>query len=263
MNKPTPYTDLNLVLQELASSVQATLNANLIGFYLQGSFAAGDFDEHSDVDWLVIMQQDLTEMELAALQAMHQRIFGLPIPWAQHLEGSYFPLKMLSRYNPVEDRPFYLDNGSQKLERSDHDNSWVVRWTVREHGISLVGPPPKQIIDPIPPEALHQEVVEVMHNWGAEILDGRYQINSRWGQPFATLSYCRMLQTLANGRIESKKAGVIWAQAHLPAQWHRLIQQAWLERANPWEKVYQPAKPKAVAETKAFIRFALTANMRS
>ena len=260
MNNPTPYADLNMVLQELVRSVEAILDANLIGIYLQGSFAVGDFDEYSDVDWLVVMQQELTEEALAVLQIMHQRIFGLPIPWAQHLEGSYFPLEMLTRYDPVQDRPFYLDNGSQKLERSDHDNSWVVRWTVREHGIPLLGPPPSKIIDPIPPKALHQEVVKVMHDWGAEILNGRYQIDSRWAQPYVTLSYCRMLQTLANGRIESKKAGAIWAQAYLPAQWQPLIEQAWLERANPWEKVYQPADPKAVAETKAFIRFALTRN---
>ena len=202
VENPTPYADLNDVLSEFTHSVQQILGDNLLGLYLQGSFAAGDFDEYSDVDWLAILQHDLTEAELAALQVMHPRLFGLPSPWAQHLEGSYFPLEMINRYDPIQDQPYYLDNGSQELERSDHDNSWVVRWTVREHGIPLLGQPPGDLIDPIPPEALHQEVLKTMQEWGAEILDGRYQISSRWAQPFVTLSYCRMLQTLRNGRIQ-------------------------------------------------------------
>jgi predicted nucleotidyltransferase len=255
---PTPFLDLNTVLHDLTKSVTAILGDNLIGLYLQGSFAVGDFDEHSDVDFLAIIQHELTTHELAALQAMHQRIFALLIPWAQHLEGSYFPIKMLGRYEPKRDRPFYLDNGSQELIRSDHDNTWVVRWTVREHGIPLFGPPPDEIIDPIPPKAMHQEIIKTMHDWAEEIFSGSYQIDSRWAQPFAVMSYCRMLQTLSNGRIESKKAGVIWAQNNLAQEWQPLIQQAWQERPNPWEKVYQPIRPEATAEAHAFIRYALT-----
>ena len=255
---PMPYPDLNNVLRLLTDGASHVLGSQLIGLYLQGSFGTGDFDEHSDVDFLAVIQHELDEAALTALQAMHRRIFALPIPWAQHLEGSYFPLEMLQRYDPGRDRPFYLDNGSQMLERSDHDNTWVVRWTVREHGIPLLGPPPSQLIDPIPAEAMQQEVLKTMREWGEEILDGRYQINSRWAQPFAVLSYCRMLQTVANGRIESKKAGARWAKAHLPARWHPLIQQAEQERPNPWEKVFQPAAPHAIAEAKAFVAFCLS-----
>jgi predicted nucleotidyltransferase len=257
-NYPSPFQDLNAVLQELTVSVQAILAENLMGLYLQGSFAVGDFDEHSDVDFLAIIKHELTEAELAALQAMHQRLFALTITWAQHLEGSYFPVEMLSRYDRVQDRPFYLDNGSQELIRSDHDNTWVVRWTVREHGIPLLGPPPDDLIAPIPPEAMHQEIIKTMHDWAEEIFSGGFQLDSLWAQPFGVISYCRMLQTLRNGRIKSKRAGVIWAQNNLPQRWQPLIQQAWQERPNPWEKVYQPINPEATAEAHAFIRYALT-----
>ena len=257
ISKPTPYLDLNKVLRELANSVQAILGDNLIGLYLQGSFATGDFDEHSDVDFLAIIQQELSEAELAALQAMHKRIFALPIPWAQHLEGSYFPLEMLARYDPERDRPFYIDNGSQELVRHDHDNTWVVRWTVREHSIALLGPPPDEVIESIPPEALHREVVKTMQDWGEEIVSGKYSISNRWAQPFAALSYGRMLHTLTTGQIHSKLAAVQWAGTNLDGRWANLLKRAWAERPFPGQKAHQPADPHELQETLAFIHEAI------
>jgi hypothetical protein len=188
---------------------------------------------------------------------MHQRIFALPIPWAQHLEGSYFPTKMLGRYEPKRDRPFYIDNGSQELVRSDHDNTWVVRWTVREHGIPLLGPPPEALIDPIPPEAMRQEIIKTMQEWSTEIFSGDYSINNRWAQPFAALSYGRMLHTLATGQIHSKLAAVHWAENSLDGRWADLLKQAWAERPFPGQKAHQPADPHGLQETLDFIHYAI------
>lgn len=258
IENPTPYSDLNDVLCELAASAQAILAGSLLGLYLQGSFATGDFDAHSDVDFLAVIRQELTEMELAALQAMHKRIFALPIAWAQHLEGSYFPLEMLQRYEPAQDRPFYIDNGSQELVRHHHDNTWVVRWTVRQQGIALLGPPASQLIEPIPPAALRQEIIQTMEDWGAEIVSGRYSINNRWAQPFAALSYGRMLHTLATGQIHSKLAALQWAENHLNGRWTNLLKRAWAERPFPGQKIQQPANPDDLQETLAFIQMAIT-----
>lgn len=262
IDNPTAYPDLNHLLRELAASVQVILGNNLIGLYLQGSFATGDCDEHSDVDFLAIIQEELTEAELAQLQAMHKRIFALSISWAQHLEGSYFPLVMLRRYEPARDRPFYIDNGSQELVRHDHDNTWVVRWTVREQGIPLLGPPPSEVIAPIPPEALHQEVVKTIQDWGEEIIMETYSINNRWAQPFAALGYGRMLHTLATGQIHSKLAAVRWAEDHLDGRWAKLLKRAWAERPFPGQKIHQPADPHELQETLDFIHYAKSGTQR-
>ena len=86
---PTPYPELNRVLRELVESQQEILRANFVCAYLQGSFAVGDFDEHSDCDFTVVTEDDLSEVEVAALQSMHERIYDLDAAWAKHLEGSY------------------------------------------------------------------------------------------------------------------------------------------------------------------------------
>lgn len=103
---PTPYQELNQVLDELVARIRQLLGDDLVGAYLQGSFAVGDFDEHSDVDFVVVVEYNLLPDQLAALQVMHDRIYALDSQWAQHLEGSYFPREILRDPAPYTNR-FY------------------------------------------------------------------------------------------------------------------------------------------------------------
>ena len=108
-----------------------------IGAYLQGSFAVGDFDIYSDVDFLILLEEDISGEHLPPLQVLHADIFKLDCPWAQHLEGSYIPNAELARRPPPRRKFLYLDHGSTELVRSAHDDSLVVYWSLRERGITL------------------------------------------------------------------------------------------------------------------------------
>src|SRR5947209_7124488 len=109
--QPTPYADLNTVLRELVAWVQRVLRDDFIGAYLQGSFAIGDFDIYSDVDFLIVLEEDVSDVLLPELQSLHRQVFGLPSAWAQHLEGSYLP-KAALRHLPLPTRKLlYLDHG--------------------------------------------------------------------------------------------------------------------------------------------------------
>jgi|SRR5690242_1094738 len=255
---PTPDPELNAVLHELVTSAQAILGDRFIAAYLQGSFAVGDWDAHSDVDFLIAIAHDVPEGDLLALQAMHARIYHRDSAWAQHLEGSYFPRELLKRGDAAHTPLLFLNNTSDKLIRSGHDNTLVVRWVVREYGIPLAGPAPSALIDPVSADDLCQEVSATMRTWAREIFATTYRIDNRWAQPYAVLSYCRMLHTLQTGRIGSKPAGAEWARGALESRWAGLIQCAWEDRPHPSVKVRQPADPADVEETLAFIRYALT-----
>ncbi len=259
--QPTPYPDLNSVLSGFVADVRVALAGNFVGAYLQGSFAVGDFDEHSDVDFLVVTEQELTDDQLSALQKMHGRIYDLEIGWAKHLEGSYFPRVILNQAEAVNvQRLWYLDNTSKVLEPSIHDNTWVVRWVTREHGIPLAGPEAATLFDPVPGVALRNEVIETMRTWGEQLLQDPDQMNNRWYQPFAVLSFCRMLHTLETGEIHSKLAGARWARSKLDSRWSGLIQRAWEDRPDPSTKVRLPADQKELQETLAFIQEARSAS---
>src|SRR6266516_6006391 len=122
---PTAFPELNCVLADLAEGARAILGDNFCGAYLQGSFAVGDADEHSDVDFIVATHGELSDEQLAGLQAMHAWIYALEAPWAQHLEGSYVPKDRLRRVDPERTQFPFLDNGASELVLDDHCNTAV------------------------------------------------------------------------------------------------------------------------------------------
>jgi predicted nucleotidyltransferase len=256
-NLPTAAPELNAVLHEFVKSVQEILKENFVSAYLQGSFAVGDWDHDSDVDFTIVVEQELSELDVLALQAMHARIYNFESAWAKHLEGSYFPKAILRGSDSAKRELWYLDNTHDKLILSDHDNTLVVRWVVREYGVTLAGIAPKELIDPVSADDLRQEIESTMQEWAHEIFSGQWEMDSKWAQPYAVLSYCRMLHSLHTGRIASKLSGAQWAKNTFDSRWTGLIQRAWAERPDPSLKVRQRADPSEVNETLEFIRFAL------
>jgi predicted nucleotidyltransferase len=252
---PTPYPILNTVLRDLVASVQDVLNHNFVGAYLQGSFAVGDFDAHSDCDFIVVTDKELTSDEVAALQRVHERIYNLDIVWAQHLEGSYFPKSVLRHYARSGGPLWYLDHGSTSLIRHNHCNTVLVRWVVREKGIVLKGPPPETLVEPIPVEVLRREIMAVIRDWGKDILTNPDYYNNRFYQALIVLNYCRMLHDLIMGRPGSKRAGAEWAKANLDPSWATLIDRAWGGRPNPAVSVRQTADHQDFQATLEFVRY--------
>ena len=258
----TAYPELDAVLTDLVGDVRGILGADLVGVYLQGSFAAGDADEHSDVDFVVVTADDVSSEQEPALAVMHAAYPDRPVPWAQHLEGSYVPRKALRRLDPVRTPWLYVGNGGRVLERSAHDNTAVVRWTVREHGVALAGPAPTELIDPVSGDDLREEVRRTVELWAQDDLepgDGLDRLDNAWTQTHTVLAYCRILHTLATGTVGSKRAAGEWSIGHLDRRWAPLIRQALADRADPWERLHQPARPGSVGPTHGFVRYALQA----
>ncbi|MFN2114252.1 MAG: aminoglycoside adenylyltransferase domain-containing protein, partial [Anaerolineae bacterium] len=250
-----PYPELPSVLAELVSGAKGVLGDSLVGVYLVGSLATGDFDMDSDVDFLVVVDRELTDDVVGALQAMHRRIHAVGCYPAQHLEGSYVSRDVLGDADAVDVRPlWYLDNGSTTFERSLHDNKWHVRWVLRERGIALYGPDPTTLLEPVPPDALRAEVsgmlVEMAHLFEAD-LDGPLSYwTSRFGQSYAVLTCCRMLHSLQTGTVRSKREGMLWALKAVDAEWHQVIRDAWREREGVRHcvKIRQRARAESLGE---------------
>nr|MBA2383075.1 DUF4111 domain-containing protein [Actinomycetota bacterium] len=221
---PTPYPDLNAVLRELVAGSRTLLGGNFCGAYLVGSFALGDADEHSDVDFLVVADEELDDVQVAGLQELHRRLHGLGVAWAQHLEGSYIRRELLRRVDPARTPLLYLDNGASELVRDDHCNTAVLRWTLREHGVVLAGAEPASLVEPVSPEELRAEALVTLPRyleWAPEPTKAGGM--SRWKQPYLVLTFCRLLHTLATGRVASKREAAEWALETLDPEWASLV----------------------------------------
>lgn len=275
---PTPYADLNAVLAYLVEGAQRLLGDNFVGAYLQGSFAVGDATEFSDCDFIIVTARDLAPDELAPFQALHAAIHDLPYAyWRSGLEGSYVPTSILRRWSaeprdpPGEPRPsdwgdpglsgappraypfWYLDHGAKSLVRSEHDNSHVVRWCLREKGVTLAGPPPRELVDPVAPAALR---AEIRHTMDLSLLLNLEPMSLVAWQAFWVGLFCRMLHTLSTGAVWSKKASMAWAVGALDPKWRGLIERAAAVRKGDAAQSGQPADPAEVEATRAFALYA-------
>jgi predicted nucleotidyltransferase len=260
---PTQYPDLNTVLRQLLEGVRAILGDNFGGAYLVGSFALGEADEHSDVDFVVVTHEELDEGEVEGLRQLHRRLYGLDVAWAQHLEGSYIPRDVLRRVDPSHTRLLYLDNGANELVWDEHCNTAVVRWTLREHGVVLAGPQPTSLVEPVSPEQLRAEALAMLPlyvEWAPE--PTKVGGMNRWKQPYLVLTCCRLLHSLETSRIATKGEAGEWAMATLDAKWAPLVQRALEDRPDPWRRVHQPADPDLAARTLAFVDYALERSER-
>ena len=59
----TSFDDLNQLLVELVVGAKEILADSFCGAYLQGSFAVGDADAHSDVDFIIVTKDELTSAQ--------------------------------------------------------------------------------------------------------------------------------------------------------------------------------------------------------
>jgi predicted nucleotidyltransferase len=90
-----PYAELRPVLETFVGGVQDAVETNFVGAYLVGSLATGDFDHDSDIDFLIVTDEELTDAQVQSLQALHLELHSLGCYPAQHLEGSYHTQRLV------------------------------------------------------------------------------------------------------------------------------------------------------------------------
>ena len=182
----TPYPEVNVLIQELLESAQAVLADHFVGMYLDGSLTSGDFNQDSDIDFVVVTDADISGSLFTALQAMHDRIATTDSPWAIQLEGSYISRHALRRYDPAHALHPNIERGKgERLKMARHDRIWAVhRYILRKRGITLSGPAPQTLIDPISPDELSQAMLESLQGWATHFLNHPAQLSSRGYQSY-------------------------------------------------------------------------------
>ena len=65
------------------------LGPRFVGLYLYGSLASGGFDKSSDIDFLVVTEEEVPADLLPALEQMHARIASSGLRWSDNLEAAY------------------------------------------------------------------------------------------------------------------------------------------------------------------------------
>jgi len=224
----TPYQDVNQILNLLLTESKKTLGEQFIGMYLYGSLSSGDFDpDSSDIDFLVVTDDILSETTVSELEAMHNLIWKTGSKWAAKLEGSYVHKELIRRHDPngapcptVNEENFFVDK---------RGSDWIIqRHIIRDCGIVLDGPDPKTLIDFVGPDDIRSAIMGTLHEWWIPMLDNPIWLQKRGSEyrAYAIISMCRVLHALEYGTIVSKPKAIQWARLQLDEQWIRLIDKA-------------------------------------
>ncbi|GAB4547443.1 MAG: hypothetical protein OHK0023_08830 [Anaerolineae bacterium] len=223
------YPHIMTLLDELRTNIQAILKDKLVGFYLYGSLVWGDFDEaHSDLDLLAALTADLSDAEAFAIGEMHATFAQYHPEWHDRIEVQYLSLQGLKTFRTETHRMGNISPG-EPFHMIEADRAWLMNWYfVQNYGVTLFGPPPQVILDPISPPEFIAAVREHVDMWREYILAAQEQPPYR---SYAILTMCRALYTHQTGEQVSKKQAVAWAIQAFP-QWVQLIQRAWAGRSH-------------------------------
>lgn len=253
----TPYADLDELLAELIVHWKRILGQNLAGAYVQGSFALGGGDRHSDCDWLVVTHGRLTGSQVAQLRKLHDEIPTRGGPWCTDLEGSYAPLSELNSVEALGRKWLFNDHGHRSLEWDDHCNRGYTRWILREHGITLTGPEPWTFMPVVPAALLRQEAAAALPSLLDELFTWIDIDNVAWGQRYAVVTACRILYTHDTAAVASKPSALEWALRTLAPRWRPLLGQVRDERILGWVPD-QPPQPSQAEAARAFVDYAIS-----
>jgi hypothetical protein len=188
---PTLWPQVDRVVEGLRDGLGDALGDQLVGLYLSGSLALGGFHPpSSDIDVLVATAGVLDEPVVGRLTELHATL-STAGGWASRLEVVYLPAVTLRRYDPNDQRSYPIAASGRDLAHHRQSLSWVLdRWVAREHGLTVAGPRPSTLIDPVGPQALRAAVRGLLLSFWAGQLQGPAPawLRPRSHQAFAVLS---------------------------------------------------------------------------
>jgi Domain of unknown function (DUF4111)/Nucleotidyltransferase domain len=249
MNDVTPYPAINSMLTEWAEGLKRLLGKKIVGLYLSGSLAYGDFaPERSDIDLQAVVRSPLTEDELRSVEELHRQMEGRRPQWADRIECSCVPLELMRELTPpATPRPWW-GFGTLYAE-APAGNEWIINhYLLSKHGIALEGPDFNELIPPIDIHLVRQASArDLFQEWVPKADDGVWLSNSHY-QSYLVVNLCRILHTVIHGQPGSKKVACQWAKATYP-QWTNLIEEA--------ERWAYGGEMRRRADAVAFLRFAV------
>jgi hypothetical protein len=225
---PTPYRDVNELLQFYKREIESKLGQHLEGLYLTGSLSYGAFNQDtSDIDIVAIVQEPLSQRDIGSVRRLHVQMMDQFGKWARRLECSYTPIAMLSSIAPPkEPRPYWGSEGTF-YEAASYGNEWIINnYLLYQYGISLQGPGFRELIGPVQVEEVQKACIrDLFQEWEPKANDEHWFKNSHYASYFV-LNLCRILYTVTSKDVGSKKIAAAWTKARYGEAWRSLIEAA-------------------------------------
>jgi streptomycin 3"-adenylyltransferase len=233
--------------ERVVSLVREALADAVIGIYLHGSAALGGLHPTSDLDLLVVTNRPTTPAERLALIARLLPMSGRgdPTGGSRSIELTIVVQSDVRpwRYPPRMDLQYGdwwradYERGDEPWESPNPDLALQLEMALQaDH--PLFGPPPAEVLDPIPSADVRRAMVDGIPGLLAD-LDG--------DERNVVLTFVRIWTSLATGIIRSKDAAADWAMPLLPAEHRPVLAHARAiylgEAAEDWGNLLPRVRP--------------------
>lgn len=202
-------------LIELTRRCKDVLGQNLIGLYLQGSGAQGDYlPGKSDIDIVGVVSQPLSDQEKESLcsRLEHSR---LSVP-ATGLDFLVFTQSVTQTPTESPAHELWFSTGETWTTCVETEGSTtehlIVFVTCRERSSALLGPEAKDVFAPVPHPFLLTALNDVLKWHQGRVLDPFHDP----GGQYSVLNACRAWQAGKEGRLSSKTDGALWVLSREP-----------------------------------------------
>ena len=219
------------MVEMVRGSIMATTGPALVGLYLCGSLATGDFDVRiSDIDLLAVLSAEISPDGASRLERMHDQLAEDHPRWRGRIEVVYISVSGLANLRMLAPRIHVISSG-EHFHVISAGADWIITWyPARQYGIALVGPPATEVV----PVISFEEYAEAVRNYLRRFRERIPDDASPGSQAYAVLTMCRGLYTCMHGETVSKLRAAAWAQKQLP-EWAGLIRDAITWREHQWD----------------------------
>lgn len=243
----TSYPDANAIFPVMIEALRETLGPKLVGLAVFGSLVTGAYEPGiSDVDFVAALTDDLNEAEGTRVAQMHAGIVAAYPVWTERIEVGYFSLATLRAFAPGS--PMGRISPGEPFHLTTADTGWLFNVSMlRERGIRIWGPPPADLVGPIPAERMRAALGERMAEWRSW-LDEAPDLHDLGAQGYMVLTMCRARALAVTGKNLGKLEAAAWAQREMP-EWAPLI-----AKAIGWRRSVALGEPVSVDPAETLLR---------
>jgi len=215
--------EANTILEDFVSMLEPALGEMLIGVYLYGSLATGDFNEsQSDIDLLIVIRNIIDGKTLDLLTSFHKSFNEKHPEWQKRIDVAYVEKNALWAFQTKSYKSI-ISNGNGLLEIVDSPKYYLIDWyKAQETGVPLFGPNVSEVMPHISATEFKQAIHDYLHT---NLEKDARESEKRGQQAYVILTGCRSLYAYKFAKHISKTSGAEWAIDQYP-QWRNLIQKA-------------------------------------
>jgi predicted nucleotidyltransferase len=233
-------------LDRVVALVRDVLGTDVVGAYLFGSAVLGGLRPASDLDVLVVSKRHTSRAEKERLVHRLLTISGrrtpkgrlrrieLTIVVEREIKPWHYPPSFDFQYGDWLRGEFERGNVEPWPTRTNPDLAVLITMVLLAD-TPVLGPPPREVFDPVPREDLVRSIVG-----GIDELVGDLETDTR----NVVLTLARIWITVATGVIRPKDAAAEWALERLPDEHRAVLGRARANYLGEAEEAWEDLQPR-------------------